>query len=267
MLATIWDELTGKGASVLLGLLIGATITWVLARWKRIRERRRIMLGDARDTVVISYHLVETAEAATATGLKKVPKALRIRAIGQGQLQLVVPNGHLAAVFLDRAFAVTRRDTLISMAGAEGSYLLETLTNFVCDHVANEPFEHDLYVMAPCCEPAGLAEHQPITILLIAVSDLKLFEDWTLCRDVLVEHSSDGARILTLMELARRYKNEQAELVRLRQAGQRTRYVETMYTLDLSLDKRAYPIATKNVSWGRFEDLLKELNLETARLA
>ena len=58
------------------------------------------------------------------------------------------------------------------MSGPEGSYLLETLMNFVCDRTANAPYEHDRYVMAPCCEPAELAEHQPITILLIAVADL-----------------------------------------------------------------------------------------------
>src|SRR5438270_33112 len=83
---------------------------------------------------------------------------------------------------------------------AEASYLLETLTNFVCDRVGNAPFEHDLYVMAPCCEPAGLAEHQPITILLVAVADLALFADWPTCRTIHVEHGTDGARILTLME-------------------------------------------------------------------
>ena len=76
----------------------------------------------------------------------------------------------------------------ISMEGAEGSYLLETLTNFVCDRVANGPFGHDLYVMAPCCEPAGLAVHQPITILLISVADLALFRSWPACRGVRVEH-------------------------------------------------------------------------------
>jgi hypothetical protein len=31
------------------------------------------------------------------------------------------------------------------MNDAEGSYLLEALTSFVCDRVANGPFEHDLY--------------------------------------------------------------------------------------------------------------------------
>jgi hypothetical protein len=148
------------------------------------------------------------------------------------------------------------------MEGAEGSYLLETLTNFVCDRTANAPFEHDLYVMAPCCEPAGLAEYQPITIILVAAADLQLFEDWAACRGVEVEHGIDGARILTLRELARRFRQEQAELARLRQAGQRTRFVETMYVLDLALDKRSAPLPTKAIPWGRFEAVLKEMNLE-----
>jgi len=132
----------------------------------------------------------------------------------------------------------------------------------VCDRVANAPFEHDLYVMAPCCEPAGLAVHQPITILLIPVADLALFAEWKVCRDVHVEHGTDGMRVLTLMELAKRFRDEQTELARLRQAGQRTRYVETMYVLDLALDKRAAAVPTKPVPWGRFEQQLKEMNLE-----
>lgn len=124
------------------------------------------------------------------------------------------------------------------MDGAEGSYLLETLTNFVGDQVANAPFERDLYVIAPCCEPAALAEHQPITIILIAVKDLALFESWAACRDVRVEHGSDGSRVLTLMELARRHRSEQVEIARRRAGGERSRWVETMYVLDLALDTR-----------------------------
>src|SRR4029079_12909471 len=130
----------------------------------RYRQRQRVLRGDARDTVVINHHLVETADGPNGA---KVPAVLRVRSLGQGEAGRVVPNGHLAAELLRRAFRVTERDTLISMEGAEGYYLLETLTNFVCDRVANSPFDHDLYVMAPCCEPAGLTEHQPIVILLI----------------------------------------------------------------------------------------------------
>jgi hypothetical protein len=253
MFGDIWDELRGHGYGALIGLLLGAAIGWLSYRWKRYRERRSILLGDARDTVVIQHNLVETGDG---------PPTLRIRALGQAELRNVVPNGHLASELLGRAFQVTPRDTLISMEGKEGSYLLETLTNFVCDRVANGPFDHDLYVMAPCCEPAGLATHQPIVILLIAIADLVLFENWPACRKVRVEHGSDGARVLTLMELARRYRAEQEKIAGLRRAGQRTTYVETMYVLDLALDKRSAVIPIKEVPWGRFENVLKAMNLE-----
>jgi hypothetical protein len=259
MLTNILDHVTGHGIGVVLGLVLGGVVTWLFGQWKRYRERQSILRGDARDTVVINHHLVESVGGANEG---KVPPVLRLRSMGQAERERVVPNGHLAAELLRRAHQVTPRETLISMEGAEGSYLLETLTNFVCDRVANAPFEHDLYVMAPCCEPAGLAEHQPITILLIAVRDLALFENWQTCREVLVEHGTDGARILTLMDLARRFRREQDQLAELRRAGKRTRYVETMYILDLTLDKRAASVPVKKVAWGRFEEILKEMNLE-----
>src|SRR6202007_2416960 len=101
--------------------------------------------------VVIQHNVVESVDAAAASGAGtlRVPTKLRIRSLGQAEVSQVVPNGYLAGELLGRAFRVTPRDTLISMEGAQGSYLLETLTNFLCDRVANSPFEHDLYVMAP----------------------------------------------------------------------------------------------------------------------
>ncbi len=258
------QQVSAHGAVVVTGMVLGATITWLLGFWRRYRERQTILRGDARDTVVIQHHLVTTADLPVpdASGNRKGPASLRIRALGQSQLTEVVPNGHLASELLRRAWQVTAQDTLISMEGAEGSYLLETLNNFVCDRVANAPFDHDLYVMAPCCEPAGLAAHQPISILLISVANLALFEDWALCRNVQVEHGGDGMRVLTLMDLARRFRTEQAKIAELRKGGKRSRYIETMYILDLGLDPRAAPVPLKNIPWGRFEDVLKQLNLE-----
>ena len=173
-----------------------------------------------------------------------------------------MPNGHLAAEFSARAWKATPQQTLISMEGAEGSFLLETLTGFVGDRVGNGGFEHDLYVMAPCCEPRELAQYQPIVVVLIAASDLALFDSWPACRNIRVEHSSEGARVLTLMELARRYQDEQAHIAQLRREGKRTQYVETMYVLDLALDRRTSPAPTKPVPWGRFEEILKGMGLE-----
>lgn len=258
------NEFGGRGASVLLGMLMGTLITALLAWWKRRHERHNIMLGDARDTVVIAQHLVDSIEVPSTDGSPPVrrPVRLRVRALGQSELDRVIPNGHLANELLKRAYHVSMRHTLISMEGPEGSYLLESLTNFVCDRVANAPFPHDLYVMAPCCEPAGLVIHQPITILLVRKDDLALFENWKSCRDVEVEHGAEGSRVLTLMELSKRFREEQTRLTELRKNGQRTRYMETTYVLDLSLDQNSAAIATKPVPWGRFESILKEMNVE-----
>ncbi len=260
----IWHEFSGRGMGIVLGMLLGTFVTACIAWWKRRRDRLTVMKGDARDTVVIAQHIVEAEEVPGPNGQGTIRRAkrLRIRSVGQSQLDRVVPNGHLAAELLQRAYQVTPRHTLISMEGAEGSYLLESLTNFVCDRVGNAPFEHDLFVMVPCCEPAALVIHQPITILLVRVKDLALFESWPQCRDVLAEHGADGVRVLTLMELAKRFRKEQAEMQALKQAGKRTRYLETMYLLDLALDERTTDIPAKPIPWGRFESVLKELGLE-----
>jgi len=264
----MWEKLVhefgGRGMGVVLGMLLGSMVTGFIAFWKRRQERQHILHGDARHTVVIAHHVVDSEAIPNPLGNGTIRRAtsLRIRSLGQSQVDCVVPNGHLESELLRRAYAVTARHTLISMDGTEGSYLLETLTNFICDRAANHPFDHERYVMAPCCEPCGLVVHQPITILLIKESDLPLFLDWSLCRDVKVEHGADGIRVLTLMELAKRHRDEQANLNKLRQAGQRTRYLETIYILDLAIDGRTANIPTKSIPWGRFEKILDEMNLE-----
>jgi hypothetical protein len=258
-------ELSGRGVEAVVAFLLGGLVSWGLSRWRRMRQRQSILRGDARDTVVIEHHIIEPAEAPDPEHpgrMRTVPGAMRIRALGQSELSRVIPNGHLAAEFSSRAWSVTPRQTLISMEGAEGSFLLETLTGFVGDRIGSLNFEHGLHVMAPCCEPRELAQYQPIVIVLIAASDLALFHSWPDCRNIQVEHSSDGARILTLMELARRHREEQAKLAQLRREGKRTLFVETMYVLDLALDRRTAPIATKPVPWGRFEEILKGMSLE-----
>jgi hypothetical protein len=251
MFANMLDEVGGRGLGVLLGMLLGSVTTWVIAHRRRRRERQLVLEGDARDTVVIHQHVIEAVELKDAAGVKRSADVLRIRTLGQSELNRVVPNGHLAAILLKRAHEVTAVDTLISMDGMPGSYLLETLTNFVCDRSSNGSFDHDVYVMAACCEPAALSHHQPISIILIRRDDLARFESWDTVRQLHVEHGSDGARILSLMEMANRFRSEQARMCELRTAGKRTAFVETMYLLDLALDQRCAPLPVRPVPWER----------------
>src|SRR5262245_31581426 len=117
------DEVSGRSLGAIAGFIVGSGLTWMVARWRRYRAKRSIFRGDARDTVIIAQHLVESEERAGPEGKSvRVAKTLRIRSVGQAQLDRLVPNNHLAAVFLRRAWRVTSHDTLISMEGAEGSY-------------------------------------------------------------------------------------------------------------------------------------------------
>ncbi|WP_165250366.1 hypothetical protein [Paludisphaera soli] len=267
MWETFTRELGGRGTASLVAFILGWATGRLLGRWRRIRQRRLILRGDARDTVVIEHHIVEAVcspDPERPGCTKPMPGVLRIRALGQDELRRVIPNGHLAEEFLARAWKVTPERTLISMAGAEGSYLLETLTGFVGDRAGGGLcFDHDLYVMAPCCEPSELAHHQPITVVLIAVDDLALFDSWSSCRGVRVEHGGDGTRVLTLMALARRRREEQARIDLLRREGRPSRYAETMYVLDLALDRRTCPVPTRTVPWERHADVLRRMGLES----
>src|SRR5262245_17996455 len=123
MFDKILNEMSGRGVGIVIGMILGGLVTFIVGRWRRIRERFAVLTGDARDTVVINLHILATTEAPAAGGhgARRVPIAMRIRSLGQSELTRVVPNGHLAAVLLRRAFRVTPRDTLISMEGAEGS--------------------------------------------------------------------------------------------------------------------------------------------------
>lgn len=264
MFTVMLHEVSGRGLGVLLGMAVGSLTTAFIARRRRMKERQSILKGDARDTIVIHQHVLEPTQVTAASGEIKSVTALRVRTLGQSELNRVVPNGHLAEILSKRAQHVTARQTLISMDGAEGSYLLETLTNFVCDRASNGQFAHDVYVMTACCEPAALSHHQPVTIMLVRMQDLSQFEDWSKARQIHVEHGSDGPRILSLMEMAKRFREEQANIQKLRAAGKRTAFAETMYVLDLSLDPRCAELPIKPVPWDRYADVLKDLNLAAA---
>jgi len=62
--------------------------------------------------------------------------------------------------------------------------------------------------------------------------------------------------------MAREFTRQLGEVERLRAAGKRTLYVETMYLLDLGLDVQEVDRPTRPVPWTRFAKVLKELKLE-----
>jgi hypothetical protein len=89
-------EVSGRSFGVLLGMAVGSLTTAFIARRRRMKERQSILKGDARDTIVIHQHVLEPTQVTTASGETKSVTALRVRTLGQSELNRVVPNGHLA---------------------------------------------------------------------------------------------------------------------------------------------------------------------------
>jgi hypothetical protein len=253
LLEQVTEVLKNHFVQGILLALVGLLAGWLLGHWRRYRLLRQVQGGDAREVVAIEQILIKDHADGTVT--------MRIRSAGSAPLREVLPNPVVYEAFLQRAMGTKPTNPLISMAGQMGSYLLYLLTPWVCGMVRQGPFKHDAWVMAPVCEPGVLSAHQSSTIILIRRTDLERFLDWEQCKDMHVEHGSDGARILTLWHMAREYHRQLADVQKAKSAGKPSTTIETMYLLDLGLDMEELALPTKPVSWSRFAAILKELKL------
>ena len=84
LFADLLDELGGKGLSAVLGLILGGLLAWIVAYWRRRHLRHKVLHGDARDTVVIHHHLVETEGAARRRKGRR-PTAMRDTRLRSGK--------------------------------------------------------------------------------------------------------------------------------------------------------------------------------------
>ena len=238
----------------LLLMLFGMSVGWLLGRWRRHQLKRQVKGGDLRDLIAIEQILLRDHPDGRTT--------MRIRSCGAAPVQHVLTNALAQEEFERRAAATTPADPLINMDEKVGSFLLHLLQPWVCGMTRGGTFPHDVWVMAPVCEPSVLSAYQTTTVVLIRQHDLKRFLDWEACKRLQVEHGSDGARILTLWHMARGLEKQLAEVRRRHQAGEPSTYAETMYLLDLALDTGEAELPTKPVPWRRFDKTLQQLGLK-----
>src|SRR5262249_28730124 len=79
---------------------------------------------------------------------------MRIRALGSAPLASVLTNPVAHDTFLRRTAHTKPTNPLIDMRDQMGSYLLHLLQPWVCGMARIGAYPHDIWIMAPVCEPA-----------------------------------------------------------------------------------------------------------------
>ena len=235
-------------------VVLGAVGSWIAGYYRRWRAQQKINQGDARlDQITIEQIIFQRAHGAVH---------MRIRSCGCGPFDRVLQNVQARAIFGNRIESTTLENSIISMDGREGSFLLHQLQHWVCGLLGQLPFPHEIWLMAPVSEPHALSGHQSTIVLLVRKSDIELFLDWEICSKLLVEHGSHGMRILTLMKLALEYKRQAAAVAERRRRGLQSGFEETVYELDLPLNTESADVPVKPVPWRRFESLLPRFGVK-----
>src|SRR4051812_21382836 len=125
--------------------VLGLVVGWVLGYWRRHRLRKQVAGGDIRELLTIEQTLVKEQPDGRVT--------MRIRSLGSSPLASVLTNPVAHDAFLKRTVHTTPTNPLINMQDQMGSYLLHLLQPWVCGMARIGPYAHDLWVLAPVCEP------------------------------------------------------------------------------------------------------------------
>jgi hypothetical protein len=160
------------------------------------------------------------------------------------------------------------------MKGQMGSFVLRELHGHLRTLLEESDSKREWWVMVPILETYRPLQYVAPMVLLVRKSDLELFASFETCKDILVHHGSDAAKILTLMEVYRNFANQQKQLAAARTEGRSTQYMEEMWLLDICLSTEMVEPTTEEVQsgelkpfrqppWERFETTLKLLGHKT----
>ena len=267
MFQTLWDVAHKESIGIVMGATAALVATWFAAYRKRRREMREINSGQQFQQLEFAYAFVTT----NGDGQRR----LAVRMIGCLPLKTFVAKDavreHLLG--LTRDSADDEQNSVIPMEGKLGSFVLRELHGHLRTLVRETGNRREWWVMVPILETFRPLHYIAPTVLLIRKADLAIFKSFESCRDLLVHHGSDAAKILTLMEVSRKFDAQRERLAQARANGASTQYLEEMWLLDLCLstdviEPTPHEVATgalkpfRRAPWGRFSATLETLKLE-----
>lgn len=248
-----------KIVGVFIPLVIGMVIGYLGRIWRRYREQKAIDLGRRFETLEFAYMFVDT---------KGDKPRLIVKSLGGLPLESHIPNQTVRDHLLTYAWDTTKHESVIPMPGQLGSYVLKELHGLLKILAPRSGYDLKRWVMVAVFETyEELMFHQPV-VLLVRPEDLELFCNFAKCREVQVYNGSDGSKLLTGMEICRKFKAQLERFNAAREAGKTTRHLEEMWVVELRLDLSflepdQFSKPFRSVPWERFASSLKALNLDS----
>ncbi|MHB1557260.1 MAG: hypothetical protein ACYC61_07255 [Isosphaeraceae bacterium] len=144
------------------------------------------------------------------------------------QLRTVLPprtidqlldNVALRRVMRGLAEQATITEPILATEGTAGFEIVNDVVNNVAGSLASSPFPREPWLLAITCEDRKVVRKCCIRVLLVRREDLERLASWDWCRDhILVEEWYHLWRVVTLHQIALRYRNEQAAIDQARGA-------------------------------------------------
>ena len=255
----------------LLQAIAVAGIGWLVLyrQWRQLTQGRS-------DQVVFSANLLTPiVGAAEGNGpvvgeryLLQLRTVLSPRTIDQ-----LLDNVALRREMRRLAEQATLADPILATEGTAGFEIVNDVVNSVAGSLAASPYPRETWLLAVTCEDRKVVRKCCIRVLLIRRDDLERMASWDWCRDhVQVEEWYHFWRIVTLHQIAVRYRGEQAEQDQAR--GQDIRqnllplvdsqaHHPRVRALSMGINTQEPVIKPPQaVGWGRYLPQVKAMGLE-----
>jgi hypothetical protein len=207
-LKSVVSFLVGKLLEGILQAIAVVVIGWLVL----YRQWRQLIQG-LSDQVIFSANLFTPLDAQGQPSAVGERHLLQLRTVLPPKtVDQLLDNVALRKLTRHLAEEATLTDPILATEGTAGFEIVNDIVNCVSGSLASSPFRRDQWLMAVTCEDRRVVRKCCIRVLLVRRVDLERMASWEWCRGyVMVEAWYHFWRIVTLHQIALRFKEEQAQ--------------------------------------------------------
>jgi hypothetical protein len=199
-------------------------IAVVVIGWLVVYRQWRQLTQGRSDQVMFSANLLTPIDGdgdggpTSADSPKDGRYVLQLRTVLPPRtIDQLLDNVALRRVMRGLAEQATIIDPVLATDGTAGFEIVNDVANNVAGSLASSSYPREPWLLAITCEDRKVVRKCCIRVLLVRRDDLERLASWDWCRErILVEEWYHFWRVVTLHQIALRYRQEQAGLERAR---------------------------------------------------